>query len=145
MTDQNKVFVGIFERTNEEGIEQLSNYFPHTEVVKVPVSKVFHLLSGVNFIGNNTLAVCPELVDTSHFEGFDLLNIHKHQQETKYSNKPINMLYLGDDKILLPDVYPTTEKILQKNGYETVTINISEFWKGDAGTTCPMLPFYERL
>ncbi len=145
VTDQNKVFVGISERTNEKGIEQLSDYFSNTEVIKVPVSKVFHLLSGVNFIGNNTLAVCPELVDISYFEGFDLIEINKHQQDTEYPGKPINMLYLGNDKILLPDVYPNTEKILKENGYDTITINLSEFWKGDAGTTCPMLPFYNEL
>ncbi len=145
VTGKNTVFVGLSERTNEEGIEQLSEFFPNTDVIKVPVSDVFHLLSGVNFIGNNTLAICPEVVNPSYFENFDLVKIHKNQQDTKYANKPINMLYLGKNKILLPDAYPNTEKILQENSYETITVNISEFWKGDAGATCPMLPFYKRL
>jgi len=24
-------------------------------------------------------------------------------------------------------------------------MDISEFWKGDAGTTCPMLPYYKGI
>lgn len=141
----NTIFIGISERTNEEGIDQLSRHFPSKEIIKVPVTKVFHLLSGVNYIGENTLAICPDIVDTSHFEGFKLVKLPKSQQNTKYSHKPINMLHLGDNKILLPDVYENTKQILQDNGYKVITLPISEFWKGDAGMTCPMLPFYKHL
>jgi len=102
VTDQDKIFVGISERTNEDGIDQLSEHFPHIEFVKIPVSEVFHLLSGVNFIGNGTLAVCPDIVDTDHFEGFDLVEIKKDEQDTKYKNKPINRAcQLFSDSFLL--------------------------------------------
>ena len=145
VTDQNKVFVGKSERTNESGIKQLSEFFPKTEFVGVPVSEVFHLLSGVNFIGEGTLAICPDIVNTDYFEDFDLLEIRKEDQDTKYENKPINMLYIGDRKILIPEVYNKTGKILEDAGYDVIKVNISEFWKGDAGMTCPMLPVYKGI
>ncbi len=145
VTDQDKIFVGVSERTNKDGIDQLSEHFPHIEFVKIPVSEVFHLLSGVNFIGNSTLAICPDIVDTDHFEGFDLVKMKKDEQDTKYKNKPINMLYVGNGKILLPEAYKKTGKILEGAGYTVVKVNISEFWKGDAGMTCPMLPFYKGI
>jgi len=145
VTDKDKIFVGLSERTNESGIEQLSSYFPKTEFVKIPVSEVFHLLSGVNFIGDGTLAVCPEIVDLDYFEDFDLVEIKKEEQNTRYENKPINMLYMGDKKILLPDAYENTAQMLEKIGYTVGKLNISEFWKGDAGMTCPMLPFYKGI
>ncbi|MFW6038659.1 MAG: dimethylarginine dimethylaminohydrolase family protein [Candidatus Saliniplasma sp.] len=145
VTDKNKVFVGVSERTNEDGIDQLSRHFPKTEFVKVPVTEVFHLLSGVNFIGDGTLAICPDIVDLSYFGEFDLVEIQRSDQNTKYKNKPINLMYLGDHKILMPDVYKNTKKILEDRGYTIITMDISEFWKGDAGTTCPMLPYYKGI
>ncbi|MFW5946283.1 MAG: dimethylarginine dimethylaminohydrolase family protein [Candidatus Natronoplasma sp.] len=145
VTDKDKIFVGMSERTNESGIEQLSMYFPKTEFVEIPVSEVFHLLSGANFIGDGTLAVCPDIVDLDYFGDFDLIEIKKEEQNTSYENKPINMLYIGDGKILLPEVYQNTGHILEEAGYSVVKLDISEFWKGDAGMTCPMLPFYKYL
>lgn len=143
VTDKDTIFIGISERTNERGIDQLSETFSQEEIVKVPVEKVFHLLSAVNFLGNGTLAVCPELVDLKYFKDFELLKISKEEQKTRYTNKPINLLYLGNDKVLIPDVYPKTSDILEDAGYETIEVDISEFWKGDAGITCPMLPIYK--
>ncbi len=145
VTDQNIVFVGLSERSNEEGVDQLSQHFPDTEFVKVRVTEVFHLLSGVNFLGDGTLAVCPDIVDLDHFKGFELVKINRSEQNTKYKNKPINLLYLGKDRVMIPEVYKNTIKILENHGYDPITINISEFWKGDAGTTCPMLPYYSDL
>ncbi len=143
VTDQDTIFIGMSERTNERGIDQLSETFPQKEVVKVPVEKVFHLLSAVNFLGNGTLAVCPELVDLKYFKDFELLKISKDEQKTRYTNKPINLLYVGNDKVLMPNVYPKTSEMLEDAGYETIEVDISEFWKGDAGITCPMLPIYK--
>ncbi len=145
VTDRKKIFVGISERTNKEGIEQLSKHFSDIDIIKVPVSKVFHLLSGVNFVGDGTLAICPEVVDLDHFKGFELIEISMDKQDTVYKNKPINMLYLGDKKILIPKAYTRTVDILEDFGYTAVKINISEFWKGDAGMTCPMLPIYNDI
>lgn len=144
VTDRDTVFVGISQRTNTKGVNQLAEHFPDADLVKVPVEKVFHLLSGVNFIGKGTLAICPSIVDRDYFQGFDLVEIPE-KQDSRYENKPINMLYLGNKNILMPDAYPETEKILEENGFTTVTTNLSEFWKGDAGVTCPILPYYRDL
>lgn len=145
VTDKNKIFVGLSERTNESGAEQLSDYLPETEVIEVPVSGVFHLLSGVNFIGDGTLAICSDVVNKHYFEDFDLVEITKSEQETSYKNKPINMLYLGEKKIVLPKPYKKTAEILEELGYVVTKVNISEFWKGDGGMTCPVLPMYKGI
>ena len=145
VTDKDKIFVGLSERTNREGVKQLSDHLPGVEVIGVPVSEVFHLLSGVNYIGDGTLAVCPDIVDESYFDDFDMVEITKAEQNTKYKNKPINMLYLGDCKVAMPEVYKNTGDILEQIGYTVIGIDISEFWKGDAGMTCPMLPFYKGI
>ena len=145
VTDKDKIFVGISERTNESGIEQLADFFPDVEVIGVPVSHVFHLLSGVNFVGDGALAVCPDIVDKEHFDDFDMIEITKAEQDTRYENKPINLLYLGDKTIMLPHVYKRTKDIFEDLNFEVLSLNISEFWKGDAGMTCPMLPYYKGI
>ena len=45
------VFVGLTTRTNIKGVEALKSFFKQ-EVIAVPTEKVFHLLSTVNYIGN---------------------------------------------------------------------------------------------
>ncbi|MFP4142227.1 MAG: dimethylarginine dimethylaminohydrolase family protein [Thermoplasmata archaeon] len=145
VTDEDKIFVGLSKRTNESGADQLSEFLPGKEVVKVPVSEVLHLLSAVNFIGDRTLAICPDIVAKHYFDDFDMIEITRAEQETKYKNKPINMLYLGDKKVVLPKPYSKTGDILEEFGYTVKKMNISEFWKGDAGITCPILPFYKGV
>jgi len=99
----------------------------------------------VNFVGDGALAVCPDIVDKEHFDDFDIIEITKAEQDTRYENKPINLLYLGDKTIMLPHVYKRTKDIFEDLNFEVLSLNISEFWKGDAGMTCPMLPYYKGI
>jgi len=139
VTDQGVVFVGLSQRTNTEGIKQLVQFFPEVKFISVPISKIFHLLSGVNYLGNKTVAISPHAVDIEYFKGFKFITI---PEDELYAN---NMLYLGEKKVLLPVGYPKTEEKLRREGFKPVLVNVSEFWKGDGGVTCLNLPFYKHL
>ncbi|USS40379.1 arginine deiminase family protein [Thermococcus aggregans] len=139
VTDVGIVFVGLSQRTNIEGIKQLVNFFLKLKVVSVPISKIFHLLSGVSYLGSKTIAISPQVVDVSYFGGFKLIQI---PEDELYAN---NMLYLGEKRVLLPEGYPKTEEKLRREGFKPITVNVSEFWKGDGGVTCLNLPFYNVL
>jgi len=139
VTDVGVVFVGVSQRTNIEGIEQLARYFHGVKVVKVPISKIFHLLSGVSYLGSKTIAISPQVVDVDYFRSFKLIQI---PEDELYAN---NMLYLGEKRVLLPEGYPKTEEKLRKEGFKPITVDVSEFWKGDGGVTCLNLPFYKPL
>ncbi|USG99376.1 amidinotransferase [Thermococcus argininiproducens] len=139
VTDQGVVFIGESQRTNKEGIEQFARYFSHVKVIKVPINKIFHLLSGVAYLGNKIVAISPQVVDVSYFKGFKLIQI---PEDELYAN---NMLYLGEKKVLMPAGYPKTEEKLKREGFKPILIGVSEFWKGDGGVTCLNSPFYKPL
>ncbi|NIP99943.1 MAG: hypothetical protein GWM98_05730, partial [Nitrospinaceae bacterium] len=40
------------------------------------------------------------------------------------------------DYVLLPAGYPDLEKRIQKHGFETIPLEMSEFKKADGGITC---------
>jgi len=136
VTDVGVLYVGLSSRTNLYGINFLKEFFSNYEVITVPIDKVFHLLSAVNYLGRRRLAVVPELVDTSFFEGFKLIRI---PFDEAYA---VNMLYLGCDKVLIPDGRPKTYDRLRKEGLKPIVVDVSEFWKCDGGVTCLSLPLY---
>jgi len=143
VTDKGIIFVSETPRANKEGIEQLSRVLPDLEIRIVPISGdnplLFHLQATCQYIGNDTIVLCPEYVNPKYFSGFNIIKI---PQEELYAN---NMIYLGRNKILIPYGYPKTKKILENEGYDTIEIDISEFWKGDGGLTCLFLPFFKCI
>lgn len=136
VTSEGIAFVGISQRTNILGAISLERAFPELEVLRVPVSRTFHLLSGVSYLGNSTLAICPALVDPSFFKGFKLIEI---PEDESYA---ANMLHIGDGKVLIPEGYPRTEELLRSKGFRPISLRMSEFWKCDGGITCLSLPIY---
>lgn len=139
VTDQGILFIGLSQRTNEEGISQFARYFPHVKVVAIPITEIFHLLSGVSYLGDKTVAISPQVIDVDYFRGFKLITI---PEDELYAN---NMLYLGDKNVLIPAGYPKTKEKLRKAGFKPVEVDVSEFWKGDGGVTCLSSPFYTVL
>jgi dimethylargininase len=129
------VFVGLTTRTNVGGVEALKSFFKQ-EVIAVPTEKVFHLLSAVNYIGNKTVVIVPELVDPQYFRGFKQIRVPLDEAYAA------NVLYLGENRILMPEGYPRTAEKLRKEGYRTVEVDVSEFRKCDGGVTCLSLPFF---
>ena len=55
------------------------------------------------------------------------------------------MLYLGENRVLMPAGYPKTMEKLKKEGFKPIEVDVSEFWKGDGGVTCLNSPFYKPL
>jgi dimethylargininase len=136
VTDVGVIYVGLSFRTNLYGIKFLRDFLSNYEVITVPIDKVFHLLSAVNYLGRKRLAIVPELVETSFFQGFKLIRIPLDEAYAA------NMLYLGCDRVLIPDGYPKTYDRLRKEGFKPIVVDVSEFWKCDGGVTCLNLPLY---
>ncbi len=141
ITDRNVIFVSETPRTNSEGIHQLSRLLPDIEIKHIPLSGdnplLFHLQAVCQYLGNETVALTSKHVNPKFFRGFNIIDI---PPEEIYAN---NMIHLGRNRILIPHGYPRTVKILEREGYETIKIDISEFWKGDGGLTCLFLPFFK--
>jgi len=77
-----------------------------------------------------------ELVDTRYFSGFKQIRV---PFEEAYA---ANVLYLGENRILMPQGYPRTAERLRREGYRIVEVDVSEFRKCDGGVTCLSLPLF---
>ncbi len=140
VTDRDLIFVSETPRTNRGGIHQLSRFLPDMEIKRIPLSGdnplLFHLQAVCQYLGNETVVLTSQYVNPKFFRGFNIIEI---PPEELYAN---NMINLGKGKILIPQGYSRTAKLLEREGYETIEIDISEFWKGDGGLTCLFLPFF---
>lgn len=129
-------YIGLSERTNEEGAKQLkailegANYTAHI----VPLKDFFHLKTGIAYLGNNRMVVAGEFVEHPLFESYEKLVI---PSEDEYSANCI----LVNDYVIIPAGFTRTTELLQSNGYQTIELEMSEFQKQDGGLSCLSLRF----
>lgn len=136
MMVNNHFYVGKSARTNEEGIRQfieiLNKYgFSGSEV---PLEKVLHLKTGVNYIENNNLLVSGEFIEKEDFNDFNKIII---PEEEAYG---ANCIWMNGN-VIVPKGYPTVEKAVRDLGYNVIIVDTSEYRKIDGGLSCLSLRF----
>lgn len=129
-------YVGRSARTNEEGIKQLTDILAKYGMTcsEVPLEKVLHLKTGVNYLENNNMLVSGEFVDKPDFEKYNKVEI---PEEEAYAANCIWM----NGTVIVPEGYPTVLKAVQDLGYETLVVDTSEYRKVDGGLSCLSLRF----
>jgi dimethylargininase len=135
-----RVFIGLSTRTNVPGACQLQSilrplgYFTRTVVV----SGCLHLSTAASYIGRNTILANPEWVDTSAFEGYEVITLPRSEPWAA------NVL-LVKGTVLMPNAFPQTRALLERSGFAVAEVEISEFQKAEAGITCMSLRFETNL
>jgi dimethylargininase len=126
-----KVFVGISGRTNKDGVKQLAAALePHGfEVISIPVSGCLHLKSAVTQAGEGILLVNPGWIETTHFAGFDLIEVDSDEPAAA------NVLRIGD-AVICADEHPKTRRRLEERGLVTHSVPAGELAKAEGGVTC---------
>ncbi|MDT8018956.1 dimethylarginine dimethylaminohydrolase family protein [Clostridium perfringens] len=136
MQVENHFYVGLSTRTNEEGAKQfrdiLSKY--GYEVTIVPLKEFFHLKTGIAYLGNNTLVLAGEFIDSPVFKDYKHLIVEK---EAEYSANCIHI----NDYVIIPKGYDSTKKQITDAGYQVIELEMSEFQKQDGGLSCLSLRF----
>ncbi len=129
-------FVGRSERTNEEGIRQFSQILAKYGYTcsEVKLEKVLHLKTGVNYLENGNLLVAGEFRDKPEFESYVKIEI---PEEEAYA---ANCIWVNDI-VIVPEGYPSVLEAVKSMGYETITVDTSEFRKLDGGLSCLSLRF----
>ena len=133
---EDRVFVGLSERSNEAAVEQLAsllapNYF--VESVRLP-SDLLHLLSGCSYLGRGLL-LATDSVRRLPFAGrFEIVLVSEDEALAA------NVLALGGD-LVLPAGYPKTSARIAEHGLSVHEVPVSEFEKRDGGVTCLSLLF----
>jgi dimethylargininase len=129
-------FIGVSERTNATGAEQLSgilNRHGYTFEL-VQVGEGLHLKSSVNWLGGERLVVTQALADHPAFKRFEKLVV---DAEEEYA---ANTLWVNGT-LLYPKGFPRTRSNLEKLGVPLIELDVSEVRKMDGGLTCMSLRF----
>jgi dimethylargininase len=130
------LYVGVSGRTNYEGVMQLREILkPYDYQVRpVEVKACLHLSTGCSYAGPNTILANPGWVDTSQFEGLDVIAVPPTEPWAA------NTLVIGDVTVV-GSAYPKTRALLEERGFKAVSLDISELEKAEAGLTCLRLIF----
>ncbi|WP_299983624.1 dimethylarginine dimethylaminohydrolase family protein [Desulfobacula sp.] len=129
-------YIGLSDRTNPEGAEQLINLLQKYGYTgsTVEMNEMLHLKTGLSYLENNNLLVAGEFINNPDFKNFNRIIIPKEE------NYAANSIWVNDI-VIVPAGFPKTERRVKDAGYKTVTVNISEFRKLDGGLSCLSLRF----
>jgi dimethylargininase len=134
----NHFFIGLSDRTNEAGAQQLAelvaSFGYSSSLVNIrQIEGLLHLKSGLAYLGDNRLVVA-EVLGHVEFAGYELIRV---QSEEAYAANCIRV----NDYVLLPAGYPAFARTLSELGYQTIALEMSEFQKMDGGLSCLSLRF----
>ena len=92
------------------------------------------LSQGVSYLENDILLAAGEFLTKAEFQKYNLVKI---DDDERYA---ANSLWIND-KVLVPKGFPKTKKQIEKLGYITIEVDVSEFQKLDGGLSCLSLRF----
>lgn len=129
-------YIGISNRTNEEGARQLKEIVESEgyQGTIVPLEKFFHLKTGVTYLGDNRVVVAGEFINHPLFETYEKITV---SDEEEYAANCIRV----NDYVIIPKGYPVTKKKINDAGYKTIELETSELKKHDGGLSCLSLRF----
>lgn len=129
-------YIGISQRTNNEGADKMIKILENHGMTgsKVILGKMLHLKSGASYLENNNMLVCREFFENKEFDKFNRILVDEDE------NYAANSLWING-KVLVPNGFPRTKEKIEKAGYETIVLDVSEFRKLDGGLSCLSLRF----
>jgi len=132
-------FIGISQRTNEEGARQLAEHlgaFGYTStIVDIRgMGSILHLKSGIACIAEKTLVVMEEMADRVELRGYELIRV---AADESYAANCVRV----NDRVLVAEGYPRLLGELTARGFNPLVLDMSEFRKMDGGLSCLSLRF----
>lgn len=129
-------YIGLSERTNEKGAEQVVKYLEKYGMrgSTVNLEEVLHLKTGVSYLERNNLVACGEFISKEEFQGFNILEIDKDESYAA------NCIWVNDT-VLIPRGFPKAKEMIKSEGYAVKEVDVSEFRKLDGGLSCLSLRF----
>ncbi|HVQ39521.1 MAG TPA: hypothetical protein VMS31_18425 [Pyrinomonadaceae bacterium] len=134
----NHFFIGLSERTNEQGAQQLASLlaplgYSASFIDIRRIAGLLHLKSGLAYLGDNRLVVTEALVHLA-LPGYERLRV---VAEENYAANCIRI----NDWVLVSAGYESSAGMLRELGYQTIALEMSEFQKMDGGLSCLSLRF----
>ena len=129
-------FVGVSERTNEAGADQLAQILVGYGYgcTAVPVAAGLHFKSSVNHVGGRTLLVTTDFAGRPELDGYEQIVIPDGEEAAA------NVL-LVNGRLLIPQGYSQTKQKRLEWGADILELDMSEAGTMDGGLTCMSLRF----
>ena len=130
------LYVGLSNRSNLEGIEQLQRIviaFGYS-VNAVRLRDCLHLKSAVTQVAKDTLLINRQWVNSAVFGSMRLINVDESEPFAA------NAVRIGDT-LIYAEAFPETLGRLKKQGIRIRTVDASELAKAEGGVTCCSLIF----
>ena len=135
----NHFFIGISQRTNERGAQELAAVLSQTGYTSTlvdirDVKGILHLKSGLACLADSRLVVIEALATREEFRAYELVRITAGEE---YAANCVSL----NDHVLVAAGFPAFEQTLQALGHQTMALDMSEFQKMDGGLSCLSLRF----
>jgi dimethylargininase len=132
-------FLGISERTNPAGAEQLAAWLAGlgytSDLVDIRgVNGILHLKSGIAYLGEGRLALIDALAGHSAFRSYEAIRL---EPQENYAANCVRV----NDYVLTAAGYPHFHGLLEAMGYQLLVLDMSEYQKMDGGLSCLSLRF----
>ena len=136
---ENHFFLGLSQRTNEEGARQLAAHLAgqgySSSVIDVRgMSSILHLKSGFSYIGDNTLVVIEEMAGNPLLQSYERVRVAAQES---YAANCVRV----NERVLVAAGYPQLTAELAARGFSPLELEMSEFQKMDGGLSCLSLRF----
>jgi len=131
LTIEDRVFVGLTQRTNIYAIQQLRKILDNTnlEIVPLKVQGVLHLKSACTYIGNNYVILSKGHFDTEVLQDYRKIVVPKGEE---YAADCLGI----NGTVLMAKGSPLTKRLVVKQGFLVEELEMSEFRKGEGALTC---------
>jgi dimethylargininase len=128
------LYVGASRRTNAAGIRRLADELEPFgySVAPVEIRDCLHMKSACCYLGKETILANRAWIDPAPFRNLRILDV---AQEEPWA---ANVLAIGEAAIL-PSCFPVTQRILEREGWNVIPVDVSEIMKAEGGVTCMSL------
>lgn len=132
-------FIGLSKRTNKDGARQLTafleaNGFTASNIELNKVSGLLHLKSGLAYLGDGQVLVTKALARHPAFKKFEVTVVPSDEE---YAANCIRV----NDYVLIAAGFSKVKELIERLGYKTLELEMSEFQKMDGGLSCLSLRF----
>lgn len=141
--DDKTIVIGLLERTNQIGYQEIKEHFKNQyEVLFVESDPEFlHLDMCFNLIDDHLALICKDAFDISFLQELQKRNIELIEVSKKdIFRHGLNVQALGDKKVLALKKNHDINLQIKQKGYEVIGLDITEILKCGGGIHCMTFP-----
>ena len=130
------VFVGLSERTNRSGADQLMRILAPCgyRCTAVAIDDGLHLKTSVSSIGDGCLLIIAPWAERPEFTGYRMLRVEPEEAHA------CNTIAINKH-VVMPAGYPKTQALLESSGRPLITLETGQVRRMDGGLSCLSIRF----